>query len=273
MYLTLPKKIFRLKHFLSRRNRAMSYYKDNLRLINRWAEKQTEFSNYYYALEDSNLKDLAGLISLIFDLDYYKVMAFIDEINSDLPLKNHIKKFYSLNSGYRDSTSEYARRVGWYAVARIIKPKIIVETGVSQGMGSCILSLALLKNSQEGFNGQYFGTDIDPNAGALYDTPYSDFGRILYGDSISSLKTLSFEIDLFINDSNHDSEYEYHEYEAIKPLLTSRTIILGDNSHISQSLREWSLLNDRKYVFFKEVPKEHWYPGAGIGISFSQTRL
>ena len=30
----------------------------------------------------------------------------------------------------------------------------------------------------------------------------------------------------------------------------------------------FSMINKRNFVLFKEKPKNHWYPGAGIGISY-----
>ena len=130
------------------------------------------------------------------------------------------------------------------------------------------MSLALMNNAKDGAEGYYYGTDIDPNAGGMYSEPYSSFGEIIYGDSIQSLKELNVTIDLFINDSNHDFDYERSEYETIKKSLKQESFILGDNSHVSDSLRNFSIANNREYVFFREVPKDHWYPGAGIGISF-----
>jgi hypothetical protein len=263
-----PKNLLNLKHYLTRRKRALAYYSTNLKEIERWSSSKTEFSNYYYALEDSNLEDLSSLLSLIFDVDHENVLKYFNEVQHDTELRSHIGKYFSQKSNLEDSAIEYARRVGWYAVARILKPKAIVETGVAQGMGSCILSLALLKNTQEGFEGRYFGTDIDPNAGGLYTPPYSNFGEIYYGDSIQSLQKFDFPIDLFINDSNHDFNYEKNEYETIKNNLGERSVILGDNSHVSESLRNFSRANKRNYIFFREVPRNHWYPGGGIGFSF-----
>ena len=263
-----PRNLLNLKHYLSRRKRALAYYSTNLKEIERWSSSNTEFSNYYYALEDSNLKDLSTLLALIFDVDYEIVLKYFNEVQHDPDLRSHIGKYFSQSRNLKDSNIEYARRVGWYAVARILKPKAIVETGVAQGMGSCILSLALLKNTQEGFEGRYFGTDIDPNAGGMYSPPYSNFGKIYFGDSIQSLEKFDFQIDLFINDSNHNFDYEKSEYETIKKNLGSTSIILGDNSHVSDSLRDFSLANNRDYIFFREMPRNHWYPGGGIGFSF-----
>ena len=90
-----------------------------------------------------------------------------------------------------------------------------METGVDKGLGSCVLSAALLRNHAEGHPGRYLGTDINPQAGWLFQGPYRKAGQILYGDSIESLQCLEGPIDLFINDSDHSAEYEEREYACI----------------------------------------------------------
>jgi predicted O-methyltransferase YrrM len=161
----------------------------------------------------------------------------------------------------------FGRRLGWYAFARVLKPKVVVETGVDKGLGSIVLCAALLQNEREGFPGEYFGTDINPRAGLFLAQPYSRVGRILYGDSLQSLAAIP-RIDLFINDSDHSAEYEQREYEAIASKLQPRGLILGDNAHATDVLARFSEASGRKFVFFREQPHRHWYPGAGIGISF-----
>jgi hypothetical protein len=44
-------------------------------------------------------------------------------------------------------------------------------------------------------------------------------------------------------------------------------MILSDNSHVASALLEFSNVQGQNYLFFKENPKDHWYPGVGIGIS------
>ena len=114
------------------------------------------------------------------------------------------------------------------------------------------------------------GTDINPLAGYLLSGDYANYGSILYGDSIESLKKFDDEIDLFINDSDHSEEYEAGEYKTIANMLSQHAVILGDNSHYTDKLLEFSLETNRHFVFFQEKPKNHWYPGAGIGISFNR---
>ena len=115
--------------------------------------------------------------------------------------------------------------------------------------------------------GRRFGTDINRSAGQLFSGPYKKVGKILYGDSLQTLSEFKKQIDLFINDSDHSSEYEHREYLQIQKNLGPRSIILGDNAHVSDSLIRFSRENSRKFYFFKEEPSDHWYPGAGIGVS------
>ena len=167
-----------------------------------------------------------------------------------------------------DIQIEYGRRLGWYAFTRVLKPKVVIETGVDHGVGSCVLASALMRNAAQGFPGEYFGTDLRSSAGEVFSGEYAKMGRILYGDSITSLKAFDKKIDLFINDSDHSAVYEYDEYVTIADKLSGRGIILGDNSHVTDSLSRFSRERNRQFVFFSEKPENHWYPGAGIGISF-----
>jgi hypothetical protein len=167
-----------------------------------------------------------------------------------------------------DPVARWSRRLGWYAVARALKPRLIVETGVDKGHGALILCAALRRNAAEGHVGRYVGTDINPNAGYLLGKPYDAHGQLMIGDSIASLRTLTQPIDVFINDSDHSADYEYAEYQTIAPLLRAASVIIGDNSHVTDKLPRFAAETGRRFLFFREEPDAHWYAGAGIGFSF-----
>lgn len=169
-----------------------------------------------------------------------------------------------------DGSKLFGRRVGWYAVARICKPALIIETGVDRGLGSVLLCRALMRNLEEEQPGVYKGTDINKSAGYLLRHPLKKFGEILYGDSITSLRNIDQSIGLFINDSDHSAEYESLEYKTIRHLLDRNSIVLGDNSHVTSKLFEFALQEGLSFLHFQEQPAEHWYPGAGIGAAFYQ---
>lgn len=249
-----------------RRAFAMSYYNDTIALIERWATARSEESNFLYSITEKSRKELAHLLSCLFGDSPNLYRCYFREIDDDASFRRHIE--IGLKSALPDVSSvDVGRRLGWYAIARRMRPKLIVETGVDYGLGSCLLCVALLRNGQEGFPGRYIGTDINPNAGLLLKAPYSEVGSIVYGDSIDTLSRMTESIDLFINDSDHSVAYEAREYEVIRPRLSPRAVVLGDNSHATTVLADFSEAHERQFVFFKEQPRDHWYPGAGIGIS------
>jgi predicted O-methyltransferase YrrM len=252
---------------------AMNYYNDPLQLIVEWAHLDTEEANFYYELSDLNRTHLAGLISTLTKAPAAHVESIFRELDTDAALREHFAQSAADLRFPRDIRFAYGRRLGWYAVVRLRRPRVVIETGVDQGVGSCVLCAALLKNVAEGYPGRYYGTDISLEAGRLLRGPYAEVGEVLYGDSLSTLSAFDQEIDLFINDSDHSKDYEYQEYRTIAPKLSANGMILGDNSHISDSLYRFASETGRCYLFFRESPREHWYPGAGIGIAFHRASL
>ncbi len=251
---------------------ASKYFNKKYFEIIKWAIRSNENTNYTYKLSKKNQLELFKTFEVVFNNSTYKqIKTYFDEIENDQEIRNHIRNSISSSNmkKFADLKIEFSRRVGWYICVRLLKPKIILETGVDKGLGSVVLIRALMKNKEEGLSGYYYGTDINPKAGYLLNGEYKNFGQILYGDSIKSLDGFEKQIDLFINDSEHSAEYEYMEYMAIKDKLSNNAIILGDNSHSTDKLIQFSIENDRKFILFKEEPLDHWYPGAGIGISYN----
>lgn len=248
--------------------RSQSYFEKNLSQARLWSKQHTEFSNFYYDLTLKNRMELAALIAVVLKTNFTNVQKYFDEADSDLILNNMLSQFKNENPQLRDSLMKIGRRLGWYAIARIIKPAVVVETGVHHGVGALVLNRALQFNRSEGYEGTYFGTDIDLNAGTLIKKFLGDHCSVLYGDSIESLRGFSDQtIDFFISDSDHNSAYEFQEYLEVESKLSKQAIILGDNSHISDALLRYSIERNRNFLFFAEKPLDHWYPGAGIGIS------
>jgi predicted O-methyltransferase YrrM len=236
----------------------------------RWLVVSRETTNFTYDLDQYNKRYLAYTISKIVRIEFSEALSYIEEIEQDSQFRAHIENAIA-QSDYRflaDAHVRLGRRLGWYVIARAIKPKVIVETGVDKGLGACVLTAALRRNAHEGHRGTYYGTDINPKAGYLLSGEYAAFGQILYGDSIDSLRRLDSTVDLFINDSDHSSDYEAREYVEIEPKLSQKSIIIGDNSHYTDALLLFSIKHGREFTLFVENPIGHWYRGAGIGVSY-----
>jgi len=245
---------------------------ETLRAVMRWLLVSREDTNYTYDLTPQNRLHLAHLLAVVTGCPVTEIKGYMAELDGDDALRAHIAANFDAQTpvarAISDRYARYGRRMGWYALVRICKPKLLVETGVDKGLGSVVLCAALLRNRAEGSAGRYLGTDIRPEAGALLTGPYAEVGRILYGDSIASLKTIADPIDLFINDSDHSADYEAREYETIAGRLSAEAVVIGDNAHVSDKLAAFAEATGRKFVFLREQPQDHFYPGAGIGLAY-----
>jgi hypothetical protein len=251
---------------------AGRYCVPKIKQIFRWLVRSREHTNHSYHLTDLNLKYLADALSVATGAPVQTIEAYLHEPLQDSALAEFVCRTTRLRDSQTvDAECRLGRRLGWYALVRHLRPRLVVETGVDKGLGSVLLCSALMRNAEMGHEGEYLGTDINPSAGLLLRPPYSKFGSISYGDSIDSLKKIQKPIDIFINDSDHSADYEYREYLTVAEKLSPSAFVLGDNSHLTDSLLRFSRETGREFIFFKEEPLDHWYPGGGIGISFKRT--
>jgi predicted O-methyltransferase YrrM len=261
--------IGRAASFLYRLATAAPFIYAPLRQLAVWLFRSKETTNFSYDLTPTNKDYLASMIADVTGARFDEIRGHMAELESDHELREHVRTA-SMTAGRRtvDPDVQYGRRLGWYAFVRATRPRVVVETGIDKGLGSCVLAAALMRNELEGHPGRYYGTDINPRAGYLFSGIYGRYGSILYGDSITSLEELDGVIDLFINDSDHSASYEELEYKTVAKKLSSQAVILGDNAHCTDRLLQFALATERQFVFFSEKPQNHWYPGAGIGVAF-----
>ena len=244
-----------------------------IRDVAEWLLLSRENTNHTYDLTPLNLMQLAHGLALVVDRPVADLKTYLSEPGTDGGLARHITEVLggqdAATRAVADSAPRFGRRLGWYAVVRALKPRLVVETGVDKGLGAVLLCAALQRNGAEGSPGRYLGTDIRPEAGYLLSGPYAKVGQVAYGDSLATLGAIAETVDLFINDSDHNPAYEEQEYRTILPRLHRGSVIISDNSHSTDVLAKFAEETGRRFVFLREQPKDHWYPGAGIGLAFT----
>lgn len=151
-----------------------------------------------------------------------------------------------------------------YAALRVLRPEVVVETGVASGTSSWLILNALARNG----TGTLHSIDL-PNRdpARAYDVGGDDsIGRVVpralrsrwslsVGDSRDLLPGLLDRVGpvgLFFHDSEHTREAMTREFETVLPALSASGVIVSDdvqkNTAFSAMVRRHGL---RSYTFRK----------------------
>ena len=236
----------------------------------RWLFTSREHTNFTYDLSTLNKRHLAWLCHTVTGHPVAQCMQYLRELEQDTALKEHIRK--ALESSDQRVVSDveprYGRRMLWYVLTRLLRPPVVVETGLDKGLGSVVLASAILRNRDEGYEGRYVGIDIDPNAGWMLSDRYLETGEIRIGDSVELLSSIDTPVDLLVLDSSHDAGYETLELRAIEGQLPPAAVIISDTGDYTEDLLNFAEASGREFALFREVPEDHWWPGSGNSIAY-----
>jgi predicted O-methyltransferase YrrM len=247
---------------------ALAHVAEEARKAWRWWRASREVTNYTYDLTPRNLEQLAAFLAQASGAELARVQELMRELYADEVLHAHVRRatLASPDLMHADAFPRFGRRIGWYVLVRLFRPRLVVETGVDKGLGACVLCAALLRNAEEGAPGRYIGIDHNPQAGWLLKGPYTQVGSIMWGDSLSELARLTC-IDFLLHDSNHSPEFEAREFEVAESRLSDGALVLSDNADVSDALWKFALRTKRRYFYFQEQPRDHFYRGDGIGLT------
>lgn len=242
------------------------YNAANLRESARWLVQSREHTNFTYELTSLSREHLIWFIVAVTARPVEEVRAYFEEIESDRRLIGHIQRAGASSDRRRlaDSEVRLGRRAGWYALIRALRPAHVVETGTDKGFGSCVLAAAVLRNG----GGKVTTVDVNPDSGYLISGAYEAVVDRRIGDSLGVLGGLE-DVSVFLHDSLHTREHELAELAAVGPRLAEQAVVLSDNAHCTDALADWADRTGRRFLFFREQPRGHWYPGAGIGAAWT----
>jgi Methyltransferase domain len=165
-------------------------------------------------------------------------------------------------------------RVAWYAVARAVKPRLVVETGIKHGLGALVLLVALERNAHEGNAGHLISFDIDPFSGWVVPDRLRHNWEPIFASTFDALESTlaGREVDLFICDTPPDYEIESFEMRAALRHAAPGIVLIAGNGDRTAVLPELAAERDGEYHYFAERPRRHIYPGAGIGLALGLGR-
>jgi hypothetical protein len=121
------------------------------------------------------------------------------------------------------------RHVPKYVATRVLKPRLVVETGVKDGYGSLSLLRALQRNRAESFPGELVSFDLNPVAGRAVPEQWRAGWRFVPRPSSAMTEVLrGREVNLLVSDSSPDYACVAAEVRATLDGGAPQIVIFGN---------------------------------------------
>lgn len=232
----------------------------SLRRNLRYVLLDPETDNFTYDL--ANRTELAAWVAAITDCDPALASRYVGEPAQDEVLAARLHAATAGRWLWTKRDPRFGKRLGWYALARVLRPGLIIETGVHDGLGSMALLRALERNADEGTPGRLVSFDINPKAGWLVgahplwelriQSSQAGLGEVLAGPVSPGV---------FIYDGTHSVQAELQEFEAVQPRLPTGGVLVSDDAH-NGALASVCQTHGLSYHEVAERPVGHFYPGS-----------
>jgi len=208
--------------------------------------KQTILPHEHSAMEIENC-----LKSLFPSLDTKKDDLLIQTKELGLNLQSFLEKIKSFEfpSKQKPYPIDYSMlessRLFLYALCKIIKPKIIVETGVAYGLSTSYILQALYENKSGtlySIDSEFKPWESELMIGSAIPDELKTHWKFVNGSSAKKLKSVLEsvgKIDIFLHDSMHTYKNMIFEFEASWPHIKNNGFLLSDDISENNSFLEF----------------------------------
>ncbi len=235
-------------------------------LVARYVLFDPEVGDFSYEL--GNEGELVDFLVRALGLNRTTIAGYLAEIRTDEGLRRALAERTRWRIDMKRRI-HFGLRVGWYAVARALKPRLVVETGIKHGLGSFVLLAALERNAREGNPGRLISFDADPFSGWMVAERMRENWQPIFASTFDALDATleGHEVDLFICDTPSDYQIESFEMRTAMRHASKDITLIAGNGDRTTALPELVAEMSGEYHHFVERPRRHIYPGAGLGLA------
>jgi hypothetical protein len=232
----------------------------------RYLARGREISNFTYELAnlDAAVPFLGRLLGAVPD----DIERHLRELEDDEVLRAQLTARLASRPD-REPRPLYGKRALYYCIVRSEHPRLVVETGTHDGLGSAVLGRALTRNAAEGAPGRLLTFDVNPDAGWLIPEAICGEIRRHVGDARRTLPPAlaGRKVGVFLHDSLKTGAQERFEFELALRHRGRRIVLITDDARATGVLRDLSAREGGRYATFREQPLRHWWPGNEIGVA------
>ncbi len=225
-----------------------------------------EFDNFSFEL--ANEAELAAFLARILSCEEAEIWSYMREAKADPGLTTDLWRRLRWRLDYT-RRPPLGRRLTWYVLARALTPKLVVETGVQDGLGSLALLRALDHNAREGFPGRLISFDTLPTAGWLVAPSERASWRLVTGSSVERMPDVlagEASVELFFQDSGGDFELASGELRLVLAHASASAVYVSQAQR--PALAAFADQQGLRYHAFYHRSFKHVIPGSEMGFAF-----
>jgi predicted O-methyltransferase YrrM len=220
-----------------------------------------EPDNYTYPI--TNEAELAAWAAGVARCDEAAARALVQEPSQDVELAARLRSATAHHWLWTKRAPDFGKRLGWYALARALRPRRVIEIGAHDGLGSLLLLRALELNQLEGVPGTLVSFDVNPAAGWLVgEHPLWELRIQASDEGLAQVVSPAAPVDMLVYDGWHTFEAEYADLRVAAEHLSSDGVLVSDDAQVTRALARLSEELGFDYSEFQEIPLGHFYPGA-----------
>lgn len=263
---------YRLRASVRRLNRARWVTKARNAQVGeviRYVLWSPEVGDYSWTL--ANVDEAARSLADAFDTPVDRVRALLEEPAEDRQLADdYAARRHRL---LLPSRMAIGQRALWWAMVRLQRPRLTIETGVWYGLGALVLLRAIERNAEDGFDGaRLVSFDPDPTAGWLVPDRLRDRWTLIRAFTDDALEPIlsAQRPDLFIHDTpSGDGATERHELHMALTYANPGAAIVSGNGMNTTALSDLCRQHGLAFHHAPLVPVDHWSHNNGMSLTFA----
>ncbi len=257
----------------------------------RWAYKLRQFRNWpnyplseslrfvlmdpdinTFTYELSNGPELCKALARVSDRPEREVLDFGDELDNDQELRSRLfrQTRFKLQS---KNHPPLGRHLLSYCAVRIVKPELVVESGVKHGLGTVVILRALERNAAEGHSGSLLSIDPDPASGWMARPGDHANWQLIHDVSERALPSAlgGRKVGVIISDSDPAPSVTQWEFDSATQSAADELILMA-NHHWNDIARRTAQSLPARVETLWETPQGHPYPGRGVDVVYVRAK-
>jgi hypothetical protein len=220
-----------------------------------------ELESFSFELADE--RGVLAALAVALECPEGELVRFAAETHTDPELNARLRRHVRWRMDFKRHMP-IGSRLAWYVTTRVLKPELVVETGIYMGLGSLVLLRALERNAEEGHPGDLMSFDTNPLAGMLVRKELHGRWHRVVGSTHMALPSAlrGRRVGMLLHDTAHTEETQRLEFETALAHAAPRLVLVDGSGGYVPTLKELCQERGGTYHRVHLRSQAHVHPGS-----------